>query len=431
LITLEFQVPTEAAGMIVGKKGAHIRRFKQECNVRVLLKKDDEGEESETKAVFLEGSGSGLDKAILMLCETLAQWAENTKQEPQRKLVDFWMKELKAQPQKPPQQPPRKPAAQQTPGTSGRGGKAAHAEDPNRPGVAIKYWVPSDAVRWVVGKQGKTIGQLKKETGCAISLGPDAPNNKPGSTLLVIQGGEEECAEARRRIIDCLAKSKMEMATGVLSPEDPMVAYRARTQWIDQHIEKISVTPVEAAQPKPEKSATSPADRPARQNVQNAHTLSVAPGKVEIHITKAAAAMIIGKKGAMHKHLQIKTGAVISVEQDALADGRKRLTIEGSEQSINTARKMVEEILRQCDDSKYEEVERKKQAEEEEKRRAEEAVRRQRKEEQARRQAQVKCGYGLMASFGDFDITLELTGIRHCVTYAFLAVGVLDIRDMR
>ena len=380
--TLEFQVPTEAAGMIVGKKGAQIKRFKQECNVRVLLKKEDEGVESATKTVFLEGSGSGLDKATLILCETLAQWAEVSKQEPQRKLVDYWMKELKAQPQKPPQAPaPRKPVGQAAAGGGGRGGKAAAGEDQSKPGVAIRYWVPSEAVRWVVGKQGKTILQLKKETGCAISLGPEAANN-PASTLLLIQGGEEECAEARKRIIDCLAKSKMEISTGLPHTEDPMATYRARTQWLEQHFEHISVTAVEPAQPK----ANSPADRPPRQN---SHTLSVAPGKVEIHITKAAAAMIIGKKGAMHKHLQIKTGAVISVEQDALADGRKRLTIEGSEMSISNARKMVEDILRQCDDSKYEEAERKKIAEEEEKKRAEEAVRRQKREEQARRQAQV------------------------------------------
>ena len=94
--------------------------------MRVLLKKDEDGEESETKAVFLEGSGSGLDKAMLMLCETLAHWAENSKQEPQRKLVDFWMKEPKAQPQKAPQpSQSRKAAAQQAPATSGCSGKAA------------------------------------------------------------------------------------------------------------------------------------------------------------------------------------------------------------------------------------------------------------------------------------------------------------------
>jgi rRNA processing protein Krr1/Pno1 len=107
-----------------------------------------------------------------------------------------------------------------------------------------------------------------------------------------------------------------------------------------------------------------------------------------MHITKASAAMIIGKKGAMHKHLQLKTGAVISVEQDALPDGRKRLTIEGPDQCVQEARRMVEEILRQCDDSKYEEVEKKKQAEDEEKRRAEEA-RRQKREELARRQEEM------------------------------------------
>uniref|UniRef100_A0A7S0QGW5 PPM-type phosphatase domain-containing protein n=1 Tax=Cryptomonas curvata TaxID=233186 RepID=A0A7S0QGW5_9CRYP len=383
--TLEFKVPAESAGMIVGKKGAQIKRLKQDCNVRVWLKNDEEGEEAQSKTVYLEGYGSGLDKALLIMCETLAQWAENSKQDPQRTLMDYWMKELKAQPQRPaPAAPSRKGGGQQaSPG--GRGGKGGQPEDQNKPSVVVQYKIPAEAARWVVGKQGKTINQLKKETGCSIAFGNENLAD-PTSKILLVQGAEEDCAEARKRIVDSLAKSKMEIAVGTTNADDMMAAYRARMHWLEERFERLSITAVETGHGKQEKQAgNGPADRPVRQS---SHTLSVAPGKVEIHITKAAAAMIIGKKGAMHKHLQIKTGAVISVEQDALADGRKKMTIEGSEQSINNARRMVEDILRQCDDSKYEETERKKQAEDEEKRRAEEAVRRQRKEEQARRQAQ-------------------------------------------
>jgi hypothetical protein len=390
---LEFKVPAESAGMIVGKKGAHLKRLKQDCNVRVWLKKEEEVEDTQSKTVYLEGTGSGLEKALLIMCETLAQWAENSKQEPQRKLVDYWMKELKAQPQRPaPAAPaPRKGAGQQaSPG--GRVGKGGQPEDQNKPSVVVQYKIPAEAARWVVGKQGKTINQLKKETGCGISFGNDNPAD-PTSKLLLVQGTEEDCAEARKRIVDSLAKSKMEIAVGTTNADDMMAAYRARMHWLEERFERLSVTAAETAHGKHEKQAgNGPADRPVRQS---SHTLSVTPGKVEIHITKAAAAMIIGKKGAMHKHLQLKTGAVISVEQDAQADGRKKMTIEGSEQSINNARRMVEEILLQCDDSKYEETERKKQAEDEEKRRAEEAIRRQRKEEQARRQAQVWSDYSV------------------------------------
>ena len=399
--TLEFLVPSEAVGMIVGKKGAHIKRFKQECNVRVLIRKDEEGQETPTKAVLLEGSGPGLDKATLILCETLAQWAENTKQDQQRMSVDFWMKDLKAQPQKPVQPPapapaPRKPVApqqqQQQPQVSGRVGKASHRDDASKPGVVIQYKLPSDAVRLLFGKQDKTINQLKRDTGCQITVGNDYPG-EPSSKLLSVQGGEEQCVEARKRIIDFLARSKMEVATGLANTEDQMAVYRARMLWFEQRFEQLSITAVEPAQARQERNTGgSAADRAARQSAQAqsiAQTQSVAPGKVEIHITKAATAMIIGKKGTMHKSLQTRSGATILVEQEPLIDGRRRLTIEGSEQSINIARRLVEEILLQCDDSKYEETERKKQAEDEEKRRAEEAVRKQRKEEQAKRQAQV------------------------------------------
>lgn len=48
----------------------------------------------------------------------------------------------------------------------------------------------------------------------------------------------------------------------------------------------------------------------------------------------AAAAMIIGKKGIMLKLLQSKSGAKISLDQLPMADGRKRIVLEGTVETV-------------------------------------------------------------------------------------------------
>ena len=100
--------------------------------------------------------------------------------------------------------------------------------------------------------------------------------------------------------------------------------------------------------------------------------------RVEMFVTVAAAAMIIGKKGTMLKLLQSKSNATITIDQMQQDDGTKRVCIEGIARAVAVAFKSIQDMVSVCDDSKYEEVARQRQSEGMTKKQEEEAeVRRQ------------------------------------------------------
>jgi hypothetical protein len=75
--TVSFKVPSAVAGLIVGKKGVGIKKFKQQAGVKISLPYG-EGAEKATpqKTVVIEGAAPRVDAGISLLCETLSAWAE-------------------------------------------------------------------------------------------------------------------------------------------------------------------------------------------------------------------------------------------------------------------------------------------------------------------------------------------------------------------
>ena len=74
--TVSFKVPSAVAGLIVGKKGMGIKRFKQQAGVKISLPYGEGAEKSTPqKTVVIEGAASKVDAGISLLCETLSAWA--------------------------------------------------------------------------------------------------------------------------------------------------------------------------------------------------------------------------------------------------------------------------------------------------------------------------------------------------------------------
>jgi hypothetical protein len=75
--TVSFKVPSAVAGLIVGKKGVGIKKFKQQAGVKISLPYG-EGAEKATpqKTVVIEGAAPKVDAGISLLCEILSAWAE-------------------------------------------------------------------------------------------------------------------------------------------------------------------------------------------------------------------------------------------------------------------------------------------------------------------------------------------------------------------
>ena len=104
---------------------------------------------------------------------------------------------------------------------------------------------------------------------------------------------------------------------------------------------------------------------------------------MEMYVTIAAAAMIIGKKGSMLKQLHAKSGATITLDQMQQADGTKRVCIQGNILPVDIALKSITEMVMLCDDAKYEREVTARQTEEQVKKQEEEDAARRQKAERA------------------------------------------------
>ena len=75
--SVSFKVPSGVAGLIVGKKGVNIKKFKQQAGVKIALPYGEGAEKTAPlKTVVIEGAAPKVDAGIAMLCEILSAWAE-------------------------------------------------------------------------------------------------------------------------------------------------------------------------------------------------------------------------------------------------------------------------------------------------------------------------------------------------------------------
>jgi hypothetical protein len=162
-------------------------------------------------------------------------------------------------------------------------------------------------------------------------------------------------------------------------------AHEARVKILESKLEQkttLLVAPSEAAlaqaASKPQRIAALSTTEDARGgSIKVAAAKETGPKELIINVTTPQSAMIIGKKGAMLKLIITKSQAKITLAQHPGPDGLKRLAIEGEARHVDKAAKMIADIVKECDNSKYEESAKRKEEEatrlrqeEEEKRKA-------------------------------------------------------------
>ncbi|KAJ1496480.1 phosphatase 2C-like domain-containing protein [Baffinella frigidus] len=188
------------------------------------------------------------------------------------------------------------------------GGSEAEAVPATDRSCRLELTIPVAAAGMVVGKQGKTIKNIKLRSGASVWLAPEPLASDPSRKAITLTGSAAQVAAARESVLEVMFG------------------------WL----------------------RNAPDEEGGGRDATEAHARSLVT-KVEIFVTVAAAAMIIGKKGLMLKLLQTKSKAKIQLDQDAMTDGRKRVVLEGTMEAVHNAQKQVSDIVAACDDSKYEE----------------------------------------------------------------------------
>lgn len=71
--TVEVRVPRAVVGAIIGKSGANIKKIEKDTGVRVNLKDENEGSESEERIVLIQGEREKAKRAEILVKKIIAE----------------------------------------------------------------------------------------------------------------------------------------------------------------------------------------------------------------------------------------------------------------------------------------------------------------------------------------------------------------------
>eukprot|EP00802_Teleaulax_amphioxeia_P003905 Tamp_03908.p1 GENE.Tamp_03908~~Tamp_03908.p1 ORF type:complete len:930 (+),score=316.91 Tamp_03908:693-3482(+) len=430
--SVSFKVPSGVAGLIVGKKGVNIKKFKQQAGVKIALPYGEGAEKTAPlKTVVIEGAAPKVDAGIAMLCEILSAWAEKDETgTAEHQGVEAWEKAIRSSMQEdagtrqPPANPTKdkKQANQKAPDShgvakedsvaAGKGGVAARGKDAAAQ-VRLVVVIPCAGAGMIVGKEGKTIKGINHKTGALAALAKAPLEDNPSRKELIITGTRAQVHKAKDELLTVMLQWLRN------APDEPGGGPSATKQtllgMIEEREEEVAAAAAANGVPAEGKGKSGRGKDTAAQGEDagsgdaggvrgrggrgqgGADKVVAARGlelisdtsdgvkrRVEMFVTIAAAAMIIGKKGSMLKQLQAKSSAAISLDQMQQADGTKRVCIEGVTTAVDIAFREIQEMVNLCDDAKYEEVTKQRQREETSKKaQEEEAARKLKQEKQA------------------------------------------------
>jgi len=343
-IRMEIQVPAGSGGMIVGKKAAQIQKFRQECGAKVAVKPDHPDGDTSLKVVVIEGSAPNVRSALKMLAETLTMWELNDDRAGKHpKGRDHWTDYVEQQ----------APADGEMMPARLEGGSEAEAVPATDRSCRLELTIPVAAAGMVVGKQGKTIKNIKLRSGASVWLAPEPLASDPSRKAITLTGSAAQVAAARESVLEVMFGWLRNAPDEEGGGRDATEAH-ARSLVTEKYSTPRALPAAKKHTPPPPAAKAEEKDLSDKIEIGSVE-ISAGVTKVEIFVTVAAAAMIIGKKGLMLKLLQTKSKAKIQLDQDAMTDGRKRVVLEGTMEAVHNAQKQVSDIVAACDDSKYEE----------------------------------------------------------------------------
>ncbi|KAJ2712492.1 hypothetical protein H4R19_002723, partial [Coemansia spiralis] len=288
---LQFPVPTQLSGLIIGRSGANLRSIEQRHGVRIQFDPSADRRNPE-RQISIEGPVPAAEAA-------------------RQDIMDF-VDRHHAERQGPP--------PSQGYGASG----ASSASGPSGASGAVTLMVPSSKVGLIIGRGGETIKDIQYATGAGVQVQPD--NGAPERQIQLL-GAPDQVEAARARIMDIVVGDSRPMRDsgpsygGGFQQQQPQMGY-----------------PQQARSP----GYPAPQDgRPQGGMPQGGmHHLE------EMQIPMEAVGIIIGRGGETIKFLQQSTGTRIQVLQGSEHTGQFRpVTIAGDYAACMRTRQMIEEKI--------------------------------------------------------------------------------------
>ncbi|KAJ1799399.1 hypothetical protein LPJ59_001853, partial [Coemansia sp. RSA 2399] len=315
---VEFVVPTELSGLIIGRSGSNLRSIEQRYGVRVQFDSNFDKRAPERR-ITIEGS---------------MQQAEGAKQD----IMDFVDRHQRQQ-----DQPFRPPAAPMDHHMPEAGGAPVGQEDHESAGMAV-IAVPSSKVGLIIGRRGESIKSIQALSGARVQVQPDDGRGAPERPIHLI-GSPDQIEVARIRIMEIVSTDK-----------PPSDSYGR-----NDYAQSSSGYPV------PQSHGQSggygggrmpsgggygmPQDRYGGGGGGPPYQSQMGGGGggghiEEMQVPADAVGIIIGRSGETIKHLQQATGTRIQVLQGPEHTGPYRtVTVAGDPSACMRGRRMIEEKI--------------------------------------------------------------------------------------
>ncbi|KAJ2707134.1 hypothetical protein FB645_000960 [Coemansia sp. IMI 203386] len=305
---LEFQVPMDMVGLIIGRQGSNLRSIEQRHNVRVQMSQQFDRRDSERK-ITIEGP---------------VQDAENARMD----IMEFIDRHHGRQQGQPPMKGGRGPSGSaMQPAGFGPGG-------PGSPSGMTTVMVPNAKVGLIIGRGGESIREIQKISGARVQVEPDNGRGAADRPIQLI-GLPAQIEIAHARIMEIVNSDRQTRDTG--NPGfRPEFGNQPQGMPTPQHYQQPAPQPQQPFSPR---------------GVQPSFNGGMPQGGMPVHVEemqvpKEAVGVIIGRGGENIKLLQQASGARIQIiqGQDRSAPF-KPVTISGDQQACLRARRMIEEKI--------------------------------------------------------------------------------------
>ncbi|KAJ1822728.1 hypothetical protein LPJ56_003058 [Coemansia sp. RSA 2599] len=330
---LEFQVPMDMVGLIIGRQGSNLRSIEQRHGVRIQMSQQFDRRDPERK-ITIEGP---------------TQAAENARAD----IVEFIERHNSS---KQAHGPPFRGGRMQqpiSPMQPGFGADRGASGGPNSPPGMTTIMVPNAKVGLIIGRGGESIREIQKVSGARVQVEPDNGRGAPERPIQLIGlPGQIEFARARiMEIVNTERQGRDPMSGGGGGAGGGFRQEYGQPQGMPtpQHYQQPAPQPQQPFSPR-----GGPHSQPSFGMPQRGAYAEGMPGMPqpqpqhveEIQVPSEAVGIIIGRGGENIKNLQQISGARIQIiqGQDRSAPF-KPVTISGDQAACMRARRMIEEKI--------------------------------------------------------------------------------------
>ncbi|KAJ1721460.1 hypothetical protein LPJ53_004020 [Coemansia erecta] len=326
---VEFRVPADMVGLIIGRQGSNLKAVEQRHGVRVATAQDYDRRDPE-RTISIEGPVENAENARDEILDFVARNADrssslSSSQQQQQQQGRPGFRRPQGQSLDGPQSPvfglDRGPGSP----TGGGGGGSSG-------GGMVTVSVPSAKVGLIIGRGGESIREIQRVSGARVQVEPDDGCGAPDRVVRV-SGAPEQIESARARIMEIVSPERS-MRDASFGHHHQQQQFGDRGPRHQQHQQHGYGGPP-----------------PSQQQQQQPPMYGGQPGMPEQHgeemqVPAEAVGLIIGRGGENIKMIQQTTGARVNIIQDQDRSAPFRpVTISGDHAACMQARQMIEEKI--------------------------------------------------------------------------------------